>query len=191
MSNTRQLLSIVAIAAASFAGIASAAPQSPEAWFGAEPVTVGPALSRAEVQADLNLWNRAGLNQFSGEQFAADTPAYQAKLAEYQRLRSGSAYLAEVRSLGGNVDATATRTANPAQTATLSRAEVQADLNLWSRAGLNQSSGEQSVADTPDYQAKLAQYQSLRSGPAYLAEVRRLSADAGALASNGSQSSAH
>jgi hypothetical protein len=56
--------------------------------------------------------------------------------------------------------------------APVSRAEVLADLHLWQRAGL----GETGEADTlsAGYQAKLAAYQRLRSGPAFAAEVERL-----------------
>lgn len=56
--------------------------------------------------------------------------------------------------------------------APVGRAEVQADLHLWQRAGL----GGPGEVDTmsADYQAKLATYQRLRSGPAFAAEVDRL-----------------
>lgn len=109
MKNTNKLIAIAALAAASFAGAASAATtHSAEEWFGDEPVVQGPALSRAEVQADLNLWNRAGLNAYnSGDNSQFADAAYDQKMAEYRRLRSGSEYLAEVRRLGGDVSAVA------------------------------------------------------------------------------------
>lgn len=104
MKNTRTLIAIAAIAAASFAGAASAAPHSQEDWFGAEPVAQGQGQSRAEVQADLNLWNRAGLADYnSGDNSHFADASYDRKLAEYRRQRSGSEYVAEVRRLGGDV----------------------------------------------------------------------------------------
>ena len=112
MNNTRKLLTVATLAAASFAGTASAATQSPESWFGPEPVAQGPALSRAEVLADLSLWTRAGLREYSqGERSIVDSPDYAAKLAEYHRLRSGPAYQAEVRRLGGEANALASQAA--------------------------------------------------------------------------------
>lgn len=117
MNNTKHLIAIAAIAAASFAGTASAATHSQEDWFGAEPVAQGTSLSRAEVTADLALWNRAGLSNYnSGDNSHFADPAYEQHLAEYRRLRSGPEYLAEVRRQGGDVNAVASsamvRTAN-------------------------------------------------------------------------------
>ena len=106
-THTKTLFAIAAIAAASFAGSASAATAhlSTEEWFGPELVAQGPSLSRAEVQADLNLWNRAGLSGAnSGRGYADNTPAYAARLAQYQRQRSGAEYQAEVTRLGGNTN---------------------------------------------------------------------------------------
>jgi len=61
-------------------------------------------VSRVEVQADWNLWQRAGLGDFSmGNRSADADPAYQQRLAEYQRMRSGPEYLAEIQRLGGDV----------------------------------------------------------------------------------------
>lgn len=58
--------------------------------------------------ADANLWHRAGLDKFQeGERSLASDPVYQERLAEYQRLRSGPEYVAEVRRLGGDVSAVA------------------------------------------------------------------------------------
>jgi len=108
MKITNKLIAIAAIAAASFTGAASAATYSQEVWTGPEPIAQGPALSRAEVQADLNLWNRAGLNGYnSGDNTHFADAAYDQKMAEYRRLRSGSEYVAEVRRLGGDVSAVA------------------------------------------------------------------------------------
>ena len=101
----KTLIAIATVAAATFAGAASAATPINEQWGGDETVAQGPALSRAEVQADLNLWNRAGLSgSNSGESYADNTPAYAARLAQYQRQRSGAEYQAEVTRLGGNTN---------------------------------------------------------------------------------------
>ena len=108
-THTKTLFAIAAIAAASFAGAASASAATArpltEEWVGPELVAQGPSLSRADVQADLNLWNRAGLSgSNSGESYADNTPAYAARLAQYQRQRSGAEYQAEVTRLGGNTN---------------------------------------------------------------------------------------
>lgn len=57
----------------------------------------------------------------------------------------------------------------------LSRAEVKADLALWTRAGLNQYATRDSVdTSSPDFRQRAAAYERLRNSPAYLAEVQRL-----------------
>ena len=67
-----------------------------------------PTLSRAEVLADLALHRRAGLDaQGSSEILPVGNADYERRLAEYQRLRSGPEYLAEVRRFGGAADAVA------------------------------------------------------------------------------------
>ena len=69
---------------------------------GATPQAAPTGLTRAEVIADLNLWKRAGLHTYqSGESQEMFNPAYERALAEYQRLRSGPEYLAEVRRVAG------------------------------------------------------------------------------------------
>lgn len=115
MKNAKTLFAIAALSAALssalWSGMASAAPAAPaatvsaETWFGAEPVASGPALSRAEVQADLALWNRAGLNVYRESDVNHWDADYQQRLARYQRMRSGPEYLAEVQRLGGSVKA--------------------------------------------------------------------------------------
>ncbi len=47
------------------------------------------SLSRAEVRADLELWSRAGLLSEPAENFDPTEPRIKAKIAEYQRMRSG------------------------------------------------------------------------------------------------------
>ncbi|QPF73873.1 DUF4148 domain-containing protein [Roseateles sp. DAIF2] len=64
---------------------------------------------------------------------------------------------------------------NASKPSTLTRAEVQADLALWRRAGVPGAYGEQTVdTSSASYQAAFAEYQRLRQGPAFLAEVRRI-----------------
>lgn len=64
--------------------------------------------------------------------------------------------------------------------APLSRAEVVADLNLWRQAGLTPAMGDGTDAvERPGEQERLAQYQALREGPAFEAEVREVEAQLG------------
>lgn len=109
MKHAKTLFAITALSAALssalWSGMASAATVSAETWFGAEPAASGPALSRAEVQADLALWNRAGLNVYRESDVNHWDADYQQRLAQYQRMRSGPEYLAEVQRLGGSVKA--------------------------------------------------------------------------------------
>ncbi|QPF75191.1 DUF4148 domain-containing protein [Roseateles sp. DAIF2] len=64
--------------------------------------------------------------------------------------------------------------------APLSRAEVIADLNLWRQAGLTPAMGDGTDAlERPGEQERLAQYQALREGPAFEAEVREVEAQLG------------
>ncbi|WP_041353618.1 DUF4148 domain-containing protein [Nitrosomonas eutropha] len=59
----------------------------------------GESKTRAEVQADLVLWKRAGLDKFWRGRGSPDTfrPQYKAAYAEYVRLRSGPEYQLEVQ----------------------------------------------------------------------------------------------
>ena len=57
------------------------------------------------MQADLALWNRAGLNVYRESDVNHWDADYQQRLAQYQRMRSGPEYLAEVQRLGGSVKA--------------------------------------------------------------------------------------
>lgn len=99
MKTTKNILAIAAIAAASFSGIASA--ENPEVWFGAEPVISGPSLSRAEVLADLAIWNRAGMNMYNQGEYNSFDAAYEQRMAQYQKMRSGAEFQEELRRLGG------------------------------------------------------------------------------------------
>ncbi|WP_420374852.1 DUF4148 domain-containing protein [Pollutimonas sp. H1-120] len=51
----------------------------------------------AEVQADLALWKRAGMDKFSWAHPDTFSPRYRAAYAEYIRLRSGPEYQLEVQ----------------------------------------------------------------------------------------------
>ncbi|MDA8523518.1 DUF4148 domain-containing protein [Acidovorax sp. NCPPB 4044] len=104
---------LIAIATLAFAGAtaATAAPVSQEDMAGPIPLTEvqnQQPLSRAEVVADWNLWKKAGLDKYqAGDRSVMNDPMYQQRLAEYQRLRSGPEYVAEVRRQGGDVSAVA------------------------------------------------------------------------------------
>ncbi len=91
---------------AAVAGPMGSANVSQEVWAGPAPAPIVSVTNRpisvAEVMADWNLWQRAGLGRYQvGEGSPANDPMYAQRLAEYQRLRSGPAYVAEVRRLGG------------------------------------------------------------------------------------------
>lgn len=51
-------------------------------------------LTRAEVKADLEIWNRAGMNQFSRGEQTKETfsPRYRQAFSEYVRMRNGDEY---------------------------------------------------------------------------------------------------
>ncbi|MCT9810731.1 hypothetical protein N0K08_08800 [Acidovorax sp. Be4] len=99
MNITKNIIAIAAIAAASFSGIASA--ENPQVWFGPEPVISGPSLARTEVLADLAIWNRAGMNMYPQGDNSSIDAAYEQRMAQYQKMRSGPEYQAELRRLGG------------------------------------------------------------------------------------------
>ena len=147
---TLTLLSASLAASAAFAAgtNASNGSVSQEVWFGPEPLVVGQPLSRAEVLNDLQLWKQAGLPTSAGEQSVYNDPAYAARLAQYEQLRSSAQA------------GVATATPRP-----LSRAEVLADLALWKQAGLQAYVlGEGSSSNDPSYAARLTKYQQLRQG---------------------------
>ena len=89
----RTLTLVSASLAASAAFAASPALVSQEVWAGPEPVVVGQPLTRAEVQADWQLWKQAGLDAYvQGEHSFDNDPAYEARLLQYQQSRNSSAY---------------------------------------------------------------------------------------------------
>lgn len=59
-------------------------------------------LSRAEVMADLGLWQQAGLSHAANGEASPDVFAkdYQAKLARYHAMRNGPVYAEAVRRIG-------------------------------------------------------------------------------------------
>ena len=81
----------VAATGAAVAGPMGSANVSQEVWAGPAPAPIVSATSRpvttAEVMADWNLWQRAGLGRYQvGEGSPANDPMYAQRLAEYQRL---------------------------------------------------------------------------------------------------------
>lgn len=58
-------------------------------------------LSRIEVRADVAMWQRSGMDRFYRGRGPIDvfSPAYRRSYAEYQRLKSGPEYQAEVERL--------------------------------------------------------------------------------------------
>lgn len=95
---------------------AHVAAAAPEAWVGTQAsagLTAG-TLSRAQAQADLNLWRRAGLETAS----LADTadsanPAYARQVAAYQRARHSGVYTAELQRVQGTTGSAAAGHATP------------------------------------------------------------------------------
>lgn len=81
-----------------------------EQWVGslASAGTAAGTLSRAEVQADLNLWRRAGLESAAlADTVDSANPRYAQQLAAYTRARNSSVYTAEVQRLQGGANAVA------------------------------------------------------------------------------------
>ena len=83
---------------------ARVAAAAPEAWVGTQAsagLTTG-TLSRAEVQADLNLWRRAGLETASlADTAQSNAPVYAQQVAAYQRARQSGVYTAELQRVQG------------------------------------------------------------------------------------------
>lgn len=66
------------------------------------PKEEGRAITRAEVLADLEMWNRAGLNKYPsahGYPEITQTREYQSALRKYMNLRNGPEYQAAVQNL--------------------------------------------------------------------------------------------
>lgn len=94
-NRTAQTLSTTLALAASLL-LAAALPQAHAGEFDL-PKASNSQLSRAEVIADLHLWQRAGVDRYvEAQQYGMETREYQAAFAEYQRLRNGPAFAQEV-----------------------------------------------------------------------------------------------
>lgn len=95
------------------ARIAAAAP---EAWVGTQAsagIAAG-TLGRAEVQADLNLWRRAGLETASlADTAGSNGPAYARQIAAYQRARHSGVYTAKLQRVQGTTGSAAAGQATP------------------------------------------------------------------------------
>jgi len=66
----------------------------------------GRPVTRAEVLADLEMWNRAGMNRYPREDTYPDirqNSEYQKSLREYRRLRSGPEFQTAVQNLKSKV----------------------------------------------------------------------------------------
>lgn len=75
----------------------------------------------------------------------------------------------------GFVIAAASTLAMAQEAAPLTRAEVRADLEMWQRSGMAQLIDEKAYdPSTPEAQHALAEYERLRAGPGFRAEVMRL-----------------
>ena len=96
---------------------ARVAAAAPEAWVGtlASASIAAGTLSRAEVQADLNLWRRAGLETASLADTAdSNAPRYAQQVAAYQRARHSGVYTAELQRMQGATGSAAADHATPA-----------------------------------------------------------------------------
>jgi len=98
-------------------------------------------LTRDQVRADLALWKRAGLDKLERGDGGTDTfsSQYRATYDTYRHLRDGEQYQQEVG---------------------LTRAEVQADLAAWKRAGLDRFWAGDQTPDTssPAYRVAFQNY---------------------------------
>lgn len=99
--------------------------------------------TRAEVQADLEMWKTSGMHAFRGVTTASFTPAYERAYQNYLRLKLGADYQ---------------------QPVALTREEVRADLAKWRQAGLAQFwQGEQTPNTfSPAYRVAFQNYPQLR-----------------------------
>ncbi len=81
--------------------LAAALPQAHAGEFDL-PKASASQVTRAEVIADLHLWQRAGVDRYAEvQQYGLETQEYQAAYAEYLRLRNGPAFAQEVARVKG------------------------------------------------------------------------------------------
>ncbi|QHI96937.1 hypothetical protein GT347_02390 [Xylophilus rhododendri] len=100
MKTSRTLALFSAALTLAFAGSAFAQEADSAAVATAAPA--GPSLSRAEVEADRNLWLQSGLSTYAGNQSAeAGVPGYARAMTRYRAARSGPAWFAELRRVQG------------------------------------------------------------------------------------------
>ena len=71
-------------------------------------------------------------------------------------------------------------TSAPTERSGLSRIEVRADVAMWQRSGMDHFYRGRGPIDvfSPAYRRSYAEYQRLKNGPEYQAEVERLRAEA-------------
>lgn len=70
-----------------------------ELWPG-PPAASASTLSRAEVRADLQVWQRAGMDKFSqGDGVSWNTADYERRLRHYQEMRQSPAFAELVKKL--------------------------------------------------------------------------------------------
>ena len=110
VSHRKNLSSAVAALAAligmGFSQMSAAAEPSPAA---ASASPADKQVSRAEVMADLRLWLRAGLDQYSDVAVRdAQEYSYKQALAKYEALRHGPAYVEELARAGRELGEPAT-----------------------------------------------------------------------------------
>lgn len=112
--------------------------------------TSNAGLSRAAVQADLQAWQQAGLDELYRQDGGPDmaSPEYQQAFERYLQLRLGADY----------------RAPGP-----LTRAQVQADLDNWKKAGMEQFSRSNSTPgfESPEYRQAYEKYLRLTQAQSY------------------------
>ena len=114
------IASALILFATSSAGLGTSAAQAQEAAASAQaveqftdypPLIEGRSgLSRAEVQADQEIWQRAGLSDLEKGEASADSQSdeYRARYARYQSLRDGPEYIQALHRHGGAVPVAST-----------------------------------------------------------------------------------
>ena len=99
----RLLLGIAALVSSTVSLAQEAMPgfENPATYQTASEAAQSKTKTRAEVKADLAMWQRAGLDVLYRE--GSDLPELevQRRMAEYTRLRNGPEYVAELRRLQG------------------------------------------------------------------------------------------
>ena len=76
--------------------VAQTPPEKPVGQAGVAAAAPAPAVSRAEVLADMEMYRRAGLELPPAYPEFEETPRYREAYAEYLRLRASPAYAAAV-----------------------------------------------------------------------------------------------